>query len=69
MIREAASGQGRTFDDIEAVRAWPATQDRCTGRIGVIGFCMRFGANDCGHWLLPSGAFAGFSRECPVTPP
>ena len=40
MIREAASGQGRTFDDIEAVRAWLATQDRCTGRIGVIGFCM-----------------------------
>ena len=40
MIREAASGQGRTFDDIEAVRAWLASQERCTGRIGVIGFCM-----------------------------
>jgi carboxymethylenebutenolidase len=40
MIREAASGQGRTFDDIEAVRAWLAGQERCTGRIGVIVFCM-----------------------------
>jgi carboxymethylenebutenolidase len=40
MIREAASGQGRTFDDIEAVRAWLAQHNRCTGRIGVIGFCM-----------------------------
>jgi carboxymethylenebutenolidase len=40
MIREAASGQGRTFEDIEAVRAWLASHDRCTGRIGVIGFCM-----------------------------
>ena len=40
MIREAASGQGRTFDDIEAVRAWLTRRDDCTGRIGVIGFCM-----------------------------
>jgi carboxymethylenebutenolidase len=40
MIRETASGQGRTFDDIEAVRAWLAQHNRCTGRIGVIGFCM-----------------------------
>jgi carboxymethylenebutenolidase len=40
MMREAATGQGRTFDDIEAVRAWLARREDCTGRIGVIGFCM-----------------------------
>ena len=40
MMREAATGQGRTFEDIETVRAWLADQDGCTGRIGVIGFCM-----------------------------
>jgi carboxymethylenebutenolidase len=40
MMREAATGQGRTFDDIEAVRAWLTERDDCTGRIGVIGYCM-----------------------------
>ena len=40
MLREVATGRGRTFDDIEAVRAWLAGQEGSTGRIGVIGFCM-----------------------------
>jgi carboxymethylenebutenolidase len=40
MMREAAIGQGPTFNDIEAVRAWLTRRDDCTGRIGVIGFCL-----------------------------
>jgi dienelactone hydrolase family protein len=39
-MREIAAGRGRTFDDIDAVRGWLSSDDRCTSRIGVIGFCM-----------------------------
>ncbi|MEU6641845.1 dienelactone hydrolase family protein [Saccharomonospora sp. NPDC046836] len=61
IMRELGARQGRTFDDIETVRAWLRTHSACTGRIGVLGFCVGGGYAVLlsGHDLSTPGVFRG----------
>jgi len=78
IIRELAAGAGRTFDDIDSVRGWLSRQDQCTGKIGVIGFCMGgayavavapghgYSATSVNYGGCPKDAERALAGACPV---
>ena len=77
-LQQSRSGHGPAYEDIEAAREWLVDRDDCTGRVGIIGFCMGggfallsaprydFAAASVNYGEVPEDAVERLRGACPI---
>ncbi len=77
-LQASRSGQGPVYEDIEAARRWLVEREDCTGRVGIIGFCMGggfallsaprydFAAASVNYGEVPDEAVERLRGACPI---
>ena len=76
-MRALGSGEGRAYADIESARQTLLADERSTGKVGVIGFCMGggfalmtvdtgFDAASVNYGQLPKDLDAALENSCPI---
>jgi carboxymethylenebutenolidase len=77
-LRSLAAGHGQVFEDLEVTRSWLAVRPECTGRVGIIGFCMggnlalmlacsgRYESASVNYGDISGDSYPDLAQACPV---